>query len=177
MKNILVLGAIFTLSSAVYAQEFDLNSLAQEGIIGASSNEYVAAFAELDSDKDGFLSEEELLKFQEVGLAQEKDETYKMLDFDGNGKVNEKEYKDFFNIKAPQNIGGADLSLIFNDMDSDNDGNLSPEELKTYRQKNLSVQNREVFRLIDINNDNKISEEEFAKFMNLTKSILGNIKE
>lgn len=177
MKNIIILLLALTAGFSAVAQEFDLGSLVQEETLGATSSEYYAAFGELDTDKNGFLSEDELLEFQESGLANEKDETYKVLDVNDNGKVDETEYKAFFKGKAPQNIGGADLSLIFRDMDSDGDGNLSPEELKAYRQKNLNAQNREIFRLIDINNDRKISKDEFAKFMALTKSILGNLQD
>ena len=124
MKNIFVLFFAVLICSSVNAQEFDSNSLAQNGALGTDAADYDAAFDELDINKDGFLSEQELLKFQEVGLSNEKDETYKVLDADGNGRVNEEEYKSFFESKAPQNASGADLSLIFKDMDSNRDGNL-----------------------------------------------------
>lgn len=177
MKKSMILAFVLFFNFSATAQEFDLSSLAQERVGELNSAEYDAAFEELDADKNGYLSEQELLKFQEIGLANEKDETYKIFDADNNSKVDEEEYKAFFNNKAPQNVGGADLSLIFRDMDADNDGNLSPEELKNYRQKNLDAQNREIFRLIDVNNDDKITKDEFAKFMALTKSILGNIQD
>ncbi|MBR3501963.1 MAG: EF-hand domain-containing protein [Alphaproteobacteria bacterium] len=177
MKKFLVLCAVSALAFSANAQPFDLSAVAQEAGIENPSAEAVEEFSELDADNNGFLSEDELLKFQQTGLASEKDETYKVFDADNNGKVNKEEYKEFFKNKAPQNVSAENLDQIFADMDTDNDGNLSAEELKAYRIKNLAVQNREIFKLMDLSQDGKVSPEEYAKFMALTKSILGNIQE
>ena len=70
MNKLIVLLFAVVLCSSANAQDFDLSNIMQGGFSGVSSAEYDEAFDELDSDKNGFLSEEELLKFQQNGLGQ-----------------------------------------------------------------------------------------------------------
>ena len=176
MKNIGFLLFAVVLCSSANAQDFDLSDIMQGGFSGVSSAEYDEAFDELDSDKNGFLSENELLKFQQNGLGQAEDLTYKVFDADEDGNVSKDEYIAFFKKQPAQNVSEADLARIFEDMDADKDGNLSPEELKEYRLQHLEAQNREIFKLMDFNHDRKLTKEEFGSFMAFTKSILGNMQ-
>lgn len=176
MKKLIVLLFAVLFCSSASAQDFDLSDIMQGGFSGVSSAEYDEAFDELDSDKNGFLSEEELLKFQQNGLGQAEDLTYKVFDADEDGNVSKDEYIAFFKKQPAQNVSEADLAQIFEDMDADKDGNLSPEELKEYRLQHLEAQNREIFKLMDFNHDRKLTKEEFGSFMAFTKSILGNIQ-
>ena len=177
MNKLIVLLFAVVLCSSANAQDFDLSDIMQGGFSGVSNAEYDEAFDELDSDKNGFLSENELLKFQQNGLGQAEDLTYKVFDADEDGKVSKDEYLAFFKKQPAQNVSEADLAQIFEDMDADKDGNLSPEELKEYRLQHLEAQNREIFKLMDFNHDRKLTKEEFGSFMAFTKSILGNIKD
>ena len=174
-KLIVLLFAVLFCSSA-NAQDFDLSDIMQGGFSGVSSAEYDEAFDELDSDKNGYLSENELLKFQQNGVGQAEDLTYKVFDADEDGNVSKDEYIAFFKKQPAQNVSETDLTRIFEDMDADKDGNLSPEELKEYRLKHLEAQNREIFKLMDFNQDRKLTKEEFGSFMAFTKSILGNMQ-
>lgn len=176
MNKLIVLLFAVVLCSSANAQDFDLSDIMQGGFSGVSSAEYDEAFDELDRDKNGYLSEEELLKFQQNGLGQAEDLTYKVFDADEDGKVSKDEYIAFFKKQPAQNVSEADLAQIFEDMDADKDGNLSPEELKEYRLQHLEAQNREIFKLMDFNHDRKLTKEEFGSFMAFTKSILGNIQ-
>lgn len=177
MNKLIVLLFAVVLCSSANAQDFDLSDIMQGGFSGVSTAEYDEAFDELDSDKNGYLSEEELLKFQQNGLGQAEDLTYKVFDADEDGNVSKDEYIAFFKKQPAQNVSEADLARIFEDMDADKDGNLSPEELKEYRLQHLEAQNREIFKLMDFNHDRKLTKEEFGSFMAFTKSILGNIQD
>lgn len=172
MKKLIIFTAILLFSLPVSALEFNLKGISEQEI--ASNPEYTEAFNELDTDKDNSLSERELLKFQQDGLSKEKDETLKVFDADGDGKVTKEEYLSFFKNKSSKNEPGENLSAIFEQMDTNRDGNLSAEELKKYRLKNLENQNREIFQIMDMNQDGKLSREEFGTFLSMTKNILGN---
>ena len=168
--------ALLLAGFSAQAQEIDLQALMQQQMMSADTSEYEAAFKDADVDGNSYLSEKELLIYQQNGMLTEKDETYKVFDANGDGKIEKQEYIAFFKKNAPSNFSLENMEQIFKDMDSNHDGLLSPEELTNYRQKNIEVQNSEIFKLIDTNNDRKISEDEFIGFMIMTKSVLGGMQ-
>jgi Ca2+-binding EF-hand superfamily protein len=95
----------------------------------AQSNQ-LPDFTDYDQNKDGFLSAEEL---NASGMMA----NFALMDADGDGKITPKEFDDFIQWQA--NVASSQLVLevtdegqdLFSLLDRNNDGFLSPRELKT----------------------------------------------
>jgi Ca2+-binding EF-hand superfamily protein len=77
-------------------------------------------FDEIDANKDGFVTGDELRAFHQQHRAQRRAEHFKQIDADGDGRVSKAEAQ----AKAPR------LFAHFDQVDANGDGFLTPEELK-----------------------------------------------
>lgn len=174
MRKILTFCSILLFNMTANAQSIDLQALLQQEIDYGSKTEYTEAFNELDTNNDGILDKNELLKFQQTGLSDNKDKTFELFDTNNDNRISKKEYFSLYKNQSSQNAYTGELEQNFNSMDTDKNGFLSSKELKNYRVKNLDEQNDEIFNMMDLNHNGEISENEFGEFMTFTKSILGN---
>lgn len=127
------------------------------------------AFAEFDLNDDGYISREELSdvmkNFGNIMSNNELDEMIKVVDKDGNGLV---DFKEFLNLMDSncllQNLD-QEMEKLFQMIDTNNDGFLSAQEITTM-MKNLGekVRKKDIRKMMkeaDKNNDGKISFSEF----------------
>ena len=174
MKKILFLCAMLSLIAPAHAQSIDLENLLKQGLSADKTAEYNQVFDKIDTNHDGYLSEKESFKFQQLGIAQDEDNTHSLFDTDENGYVSEDEFIKLYKKQSLQNISESDLAKKFKNMDSNQDGKVSPDEFNTYRLNNLEGQNREILKIMDINGDGAVSKEEFSEFMSFANGILSN---
>jgi len=131
------------------------------------------AFAEFDVNDDGFISKKELSdvmsNFGNMITNEELDEMIKVVDKDGNGLV---DFKEFLNLMDSncllQNID-QEMELLFEMIDTNKDGYLSAKEITTM-MKNLGekVRKKDIRKMMkaaDSNNDGKISLSEFKSMV------------
>lgn len=131
------------------------------------------AFAAFDVNGDGFISKQELAdvmkNFGNIISGEELDEMIKIVDKDGNGLV---DFKEFLNLMDSncllQNID-QEMEKLFAMIDTNNDGYLSAQEITTM-MKNLGekVRKKDVRKMMkaaDQNNDGKISFSEFKSMV------------
>jgi len=105
-------------------------------------------FAQLDANKDGKITAEE--------LNQQRTEKVKSLDADGNGTVSLEEYTGFMKAQRDAIAGPRDTAR-FQAMDADGDGQLSAAEMIV---RPMQMQTRMIERM-DADNDGAVSQEEF----------------
>lgn len=105
-------------------------------------------FAQLDVNKDGKITAEE--------LNQQRADQVKSLDADGNGTVSLEEYTGFMKAQR-EAIAGARDTARFQAMDADGDGQLSAAEMIL---RPMQMQARMIERM-DADNDGTITQEEF----------------
>jgi len=102
-------------------------------------------FKELDTDKDGYLSLEELQK----PLQRE----FKSLDQNNDGKLSNEEFKNF--RPKGDRKGKKTPKQIMNDLDKNKDGKISKEEARGPLKDHFSE--------VDINNDGFVDTSELKK--------------
>ena len=95
---------------------------AEKGMPGLAKN-----FDQIDTNKDGQLSRDELKAFKKAHKGDRKakaDERFKHADTNGDGKIS----------KAEAEKGAPRLAKKFDAIDTNKDGQLTQEELRAYRE-------------------------------------------
>ena len=132
-------------------------------------------FNQIDKSGDGKITKAELLKglserFKSKTLEKDIDEIYKNLDMDNNGYIGYEEFvrgavsKEYF-IK--DNV----LRFAFRYFDKDNSGEITFDEIEQLFYQSIPDKNnvhdslKAIIKEVDVNNDNKITFEEFCTVM------------
>ena len=132
-------------------------------------------FNQIDKSGDGKITKEELLKglserYKSKTLEKDIDEIYKNLDMDNNGYIGYEEFvrgavsKEYF-IK--DNV----LRFAFRYFDKDNSGEITFDEIEQLFYQSIPDKNnvhdslKVIIQEVDVNNDNKITFEEFCAVM------------
>jgi Ca2+-binding EF-hand superfamily protein len=82
-------------------------------------------FDEIDTNKDGQLSQDEMRAFHQQRRAAAAAEHFKSLDKDGDGRIS----------KAEADAGAPRLAAHFAQIDANGDGFITPEEMKAAHQR------------------------------------------
>ena len=127
-------------------------------------------FKELDTNKDGELSLEEIEKgfencFGAVSDSFNMNDLLKDMDTNHDGKIS---YQEFIRVVIKKNklINEENLRLCFNQFDENNDGKLSANEIKIALGTNEYEYINALINVIDENNNNEIDFDEFKNLMN-----------
>lgn len=129
-------------------------------------------FLKFDLNGDGRLTKDELLK----GLSNvmtpneamaEVNRMMQIIDVDGNGFI---EYEEFLRATMNRNklLTDENLRVVFDKIDKDKSGKISPDELKGVFGKESNISNEvwnQIVNEIDDNGDGEISYEEFKEMM------------
>lgn len=131
------------------------------------------AFKELDKDKDGQISKEELMvAYSSVSsnpmIDREVDEVLKKLDFNNTSAIDFSEFL-VANVDYKQSLNQQKLQQIFSIIDKDKNGFITVEELKEFL--NIAEDKHDAFvkqmmNEVDKNKDGVISFDEFEGMMN-----------
>jgi len=97
--------------------------ISRDEALAAAAKRTNAWFDKLDANKDGFVTQDEMNQARSArhdAMKTQMEDRFKMADVNGDGKLSLDEVK----AKLPR------LAPRFNELDTDHDGFLSPEELK-----------------------------------------------
>ena len=132
-------------------------------------------FNQIDKSGDGKITKEELYKgleerYKSDTLAQDVDEIYKNLDMDNNGFIG---YEEFVRAAVSKENFVKDnvLRFAFRYFDKDGSGEITFNEIEELFSESISDKNKvhetlvNIIKEVDINNDGKITFEEFSKVM------------
>ena len=145
-----LIGAVLMLPAAVSAQSMD------------------GEFEQIDANGDGYISAEELDVSQRDTLDEQNSKTMSMLDKNGDGSVSMSEYTEFYSSISKEK-SKQELESNFKALDTNNDGELDVEELKSFRESTFDTTNQTIIDSLDTDKDGKISREEFEAFVKSMK--------
>lgn len=145
-----LIGAVLMLPAAVSAQSMD------------------SEFEKIDANGDGYITAEELSVSQRDTLDEQNEKTVSVLDKDDDGFVVMSEYVDFYS-SISEDKSQQELESNFKALDINNDGKLSVEELKSFRESTFDTTNQTIVDSLDTDKDGKISREEFDAFVKSMK--------
>lgn len=136
-----------------------------------TKQEMMEIFKLFDRDNDGSITPDELKHaMNQQGLAPSDEELHRMIadvDLNGNGKVEFEEFLVMMSRKTQRLDDGDGIDIAFQIFDTDKDGQISSEELKS-SMKRLGIdctddEIRQMMDAVDENRDGKISRDEFQK--------------
>lgn len=137
------------------------------------SQDFIAA----DTDRDGYISYEELAVMQNSSISRQNTDIITLLDGDGDGAVSKEEYIDFYSkIAAAQPKGAPDLDKNFKILDANQDNMLTAEELSNFRSENLESNNKTAMEALDTDKDGRISREEYDNFVKTMEQMLQGLQ-
>ena len=162
--------------SIEYLQDEDVNLTAKQ-IHNAADNK----FDELDTDKSGFLENDELVKVAEWVMSEFGDKLgtdptnvrkkiMTRLDANGDGKLDREEFSILFKITLQRMAMRDRASAKFKEFDKDNSGFLESKEIDEVitwtleafpAEGNMEVYRARLVKQIDNNGDGKLDEKEF----------------
>ncbi|MBP5352397.1 MAG: EF-hand domain-containing protein [Alphaproteobacteria bacterium] len=155
----LTLLAFLTATTAHASSVGGLNSLSSE-------------FSAVDQNGDGSISKAELSNMVGGTLDIQNRQVMTNLDVNGDGVISKDEYLGFY-----QGLGNSDevadgLEMKFSQIDIDKDGRISEEEMMAFRRGNLSNDVDDLYSILDANDDNLVSRQEFDAFFNQMKQLM-----
>ena len=132
-----------------------------------------ADFKQIDKNGDGMLELQELAyhfaKFNDDADFEKLELMFKKLDTNGDGKISWEEYLNYM-YKKITDYRAKSTPVLFKRLDKDGDGQITAAEVQECSFKAFGFQMTEdeartFFAKVDVNNDGKISFEEFKLFL------------
>mmetsp|Transcript_49599 Transcript_49599/g.44410 ORF Transcript_49599/g.44410 Transcript_49599/m.44410 type:complete len:660 (-) Transcript_49599:26-2005(-) len=156
----------------------DISQIAGIHMVAAIKGGVRATFRQVDTDQSGFIDKEELRSvLQKLGgevTDEEVDKCYKELDENDDGKIDFDEFSRWY-LKSENRIE-SDVQQLFNKFDHDNNGYIEIDELENLvvacQGENTEPDPNEVEnarKILDENNDGKISKDEFMNWYKSSK--------
>ena len=131
------------------------------------------AFHIFDKNDDGYISKEELSQvmynFGHVMSNEELDQMFGVVDKDGNGLIDFKEFLNLMNSANKEQNAEEEMKNLFALIDANQDGFLSEKEIrdmmKGLGEKVKKKHIRKMIKEADLNKDGKISFNEFKRMV------------
>ncbi|XP_065668892.1 neo-calmodulin isoform X3 [Hydra vulgaris] len=132
------------------------------------------AFQAFDKNDDGFISKEELTQVMfslgHVMSTAEIDQMISLVDTDGNGLIDFKEFLSLMNTTSQEEINDEEeMKILFTLIDANQDGFLCEKEIRNMMkglgEKVKKKHIRKMIKEADINKDGKISFNEFKRMV------------
>jgi len=152
-------------------------------ITEANMVELREAFQVFDLNNDGFISHDELSSamrnFGHLVTKTELDEMIRLVDKDGNGLVDFKEFLELMDSNVVVKNVEQEMTNMFQFIDIDGDGFISEEEIKRMLNNmgEKKVKKKDIKRMMkiaDYNKDGKISFNEFKRMISNGHMMLNN---
>ena len=132
-------------------------------------------FASIDTNGDGYISAEELNAAQKGSLPKQNEETMSVLDKDGDGYASMQEYTAFYSQLSEQK-NSKELEKNFKMLDSNHDGKLDIDELKSFRESTMDDTNKNFMDMLDSDHDGKVSRQEYDDFAKSMEEMFKDVK-
>ena len=131
-------------------------------------------FEAIDTNGDGYITAEELDAAQKGTLTKQNEETMSVLDKDGDGFASMQEYTAFYSQLSEQK-DGKELERNFKTLDSNHDGKLDIDELKSFRESTMDDTNKNFMDMLDSDHDGKVSRKEYDDFAKSMEEMFKNV--
>lgn len=128
-------------------------------------------FSKADINHDGVIEEDELLQFQQNNFSTLVNKTFTELDLNRDGQISKEEITSYYSKQSTDSETLNGIAQRFADADIDNNNYLDHEELFHFLQKDMLNNNKMVFQLFDINQDDQITQEEMSQIINTFKGL------
>lgn len=152
----------------------------QEASLGYEDGEDISAislilnkedFDAADVDKDGKISEEEFLMFQENNFKNMAQENFSSYDSNHDGKITKEEIASYYSKTKENSENIEQISARFEQADIDSDNTLDESEFQHFLQIQMMQNNKALFSLFDANGDNAITYDEIEQFSNIFQNL------
>lgn len=128
-------------------------------------------FDAADIDKDGKITEDEFLMFQEDSFKNMAQENFANYDSNHDGKISKEEIASYYTKTKENNENIEQLSARFEQADLDSDNKLDESEFQHFLQIKMMQNNEALFSLFDANGDNVITYDEIEQFSNIFQTL------
>lgn len=128
-------------------------------------------FDAADIDKDGKITEDEFLMFQEDSFKNMAQENFANYDSNHDGKISKEEIASYYTKTKENNENIEQISARFEQADLDSDNKLDESEFQHFLQIKMMQNNEALFSLFDANGDNVITYEEIEQFSNIFQTL------
>jgi len=149
------------------------NGITAQPITEQNMIELREAFSVFDLNQDGYISKDELTQamtnFGHLVSNHEIEEMITLVDKDGNGLIDFKEFLDLMDSNVLVQNVDQEMTNLFNYIDKNNDGFISEKELKEMLkgmgEKVKKKDIKKMMKMADENKDGKISFTEFKRMV------------
>ena len=128
-------------------------------------------FDAADIDKDGKITEDEFLMFQEDSFKNMAQENFANYDSNHDGKISKEEIASYYTKTKENNENIEQISARFEQADLDSDNKLDESEFQHFLQIKMMQNNKALFNLFDANGDNVITYDEIEQFSNIFQTL------
>ena len=128
-------------------------------------------FDAADIDKDGKITEDEFLMFQEDSFKNMAQENFANYDSNHDGKISKEEIASYYTKTKENNENIEQISARFEQADLDSDNKLDESEFQHFLQIKMMQNNEALFNLFDANGDNVITYDEIEQFSNIFQTL------
>lgn len=128
-------------------------------------------FDAADIDKDGKITEDEFLMFQEDSFKNMAQENFANYDSNHDGKISKEEIASYYTKTKENNENIEQISARFEQADLDSDNKLDESEFQHFLQIKMMQNNKALFSLFDANGDNVITYDEIEQFSNIFQTL------
>jgi len=133
------------------------------------------SFVEFDIDGDGFISKEELSrvigKVGKMVRPEELDQMYEIVDKDGNGLLDFKEFIDLMDANCLCTDNDAEIEELFKLFDVDKDGYITEKEISgVLKQMGEKVRKKDIRKMIKAGDKNKDKQISFNEFKDMIEN-------
>ncbi len=128
-------------------------------------------FEAADVDKDGKISEDEFLMFQEDSFKNMAQENFSSYDSNHDGKITKEEIASYYSKTKENSENIEQISARFEQADIDSDNTLDESEFQHFLQIQMMQNNKALFSLFDANGDNAITYDEIEQFSNIFQTL------
>ncbi len=132
-------------------------------------------FETIDVNHDGVITPSEMATAQRESLDEQNNGIVKLLDKDADGVISQEEYMAFYSKLASNEKEMDTIRSQFTKLDTDASGNISADELASFRADSLDSENKEFFEAVDVDKDGQVTRKEYDNFVSGLKGIFDSV--